>query len=420
MPACYAGCYGGGYSGCYGGWYGGGCYGGCYGGGCYGGVLRRRATAGLLRRQASPRLRRLAVACSVASTRGERLARLRLWLHGPGVLRLSLRPACYASAYSPAVFGSALGMSYGPITSGQCYLSGQSMTAPSKQWGTMRPRRSGLDDDPVRSDDSGAADPGDASGDAPTTRRIQPRLLRRCRRRPDGPQAAGDLITSGRRGPSGAAGRRIVLNRAAPSPGAARVVSGAPRSRPVSVAPRTPPPRGPAVRSAFPWVGPSLILNPSTSPNHRRPRRNPRVFHDGADPTRPPVGTQQGGSARDGCLLAFRPRPRPGRSTPTGPRMPSPGLNPPIGGFASDAERLEWLIETLGEAFCRKLGIFRVPADLVRLRRHPGLQREGEHQRDPPPGAGRPHPQGDHRRRRLLDRRHPRDPPRDAAGATPT
>ncbi len=45
--------------------------------------------------------------------------------------------------------------------------------------------------------------------------------------------------------------------------------------------------------------------------------------------------------------------------------MPVRGLNPPVGGFASDAERLEWLIETLGEAFCRKLGIFRVPDDLV-------------------------------------------------------
>ncbi len=46
----------------------------------------------------------------------------------------------------------------------------------------------------------------------------------------------------------------------------------------------------------------------------------------------------------------------------SGPRS---GLNPPIGGFASDSERLEWLLETLGEAFCRKLGIFRVPDDLV-------------------------------------------------------
>jgi glycosyltransferase involved in cell wall biosynthesis len=44
---------------------------------------------------------------------------------------------------------------------------------------------------------------------------------------------------------------------------------------------------------------------------------------------------------------------------------PGSSRNPPIGGFASDAERWEWLIETLGEAFCRKFGIFRVPDDLV-------------------------------------------------------
>ncbi len=44
---------------------------------------------------------------------------------------------------------------------------------------------------------------------------------------------------------------------------------------------------------------------------------------------------------------------------------PDPGRKPPVGGFARDAERWEWLIETLGEAFCKKLGIFRVPEDLV-------------------------------------------------------
>jgi glycosyltransferase involved in cell wall biosynthesis len=44
---------------------------------------------------------------------------------------------------------------------------------------------------------------------------------------------------------------------------------------------------------------------------------------------------------------------------------PGRALNPPIGGFASDSERIEWLLETLGEAFCRKVGIFRVPDDLV-------------------------------------------------------
>jgi glycosyltransferase involved in cell wall biosynthesis len=48
-----------------------------------------------------------------------------------------------------------------------------------------------------------------------------------------------------------------------------------------------------------------------------------------------------------------------------GPPQADPSRKPPIGGFASDSERLEWLIETLGEAFCRKVGIFRVPDDLV-------------------------------------------------------
>ena len=29
--------------------------------------------------------------------------------------------------------------------------------------------------------------------------------------------------------------------------------------------------------------------------------------------------------------------------------------------FTDDAERRDWLIKTLGEPFCRKLGIFRIP-----------------------------------------------------------
>ncbi len=33
--------------------------------------------------------------------------------------------------------------------------------------------------------------------------------------------------------------------------------------------------------------------------------------------------------------------------------------------FASDAERWNWLIEKLGESFCRKLGYYRIPDDLV-------------------------------------------------------
>jgi glycosyltransferase involved in cell wall biosynthesis len=33
--------------------------------------------------------------------------------------------------------------------------------------------------------------------------------------------------------------------------------------------------------------------------------------------------------------------------------------------FSQDADRWNWLIETLGEPFCRKLGIFRIPEDLT-------------------------------------------------------
>jgi glycosyltransferase involved in cell wall biosynthesis len=43
--------------------------------------------------------------------------------------------------------------------------------------------------------------------------------------------------------------------------------------------------------------------------------------------------------------------------------IPSPG--PSIPTFASDAERRSWLIDTLGESFCRKLGIYRIPATLT-------------------------------------------------------
>jgi len=42
--------------------------------------------------------------------------------------------------------------------------------------------------------------------------------------------------------------------------------------------------------------------------------------------------------------------------TPAGPNVAS---------FASDHERREWLIGTLGEAVCRKLGVYRIPDDLV-------------------------------------------------------
>ncbi len=33
--------------------------------------------------------------------------------------------------------------------------------------------------------------------------------------------------------------------------------------------------------------------------------------------------------------------------------------------FASDHDRREWLIEALGESFCREFGVYRIPADLV-------------------------------------------------------
>jgi glycosyltransferase involved in cell wall biosynthesis len=44
---------------------------------------------------------------------------------------------------------------------------------------------------------------------------------------------------------------------------------------------------------------------------------------------------------------------------------PGSDLKPPAHGFATDAERCEWMIKTLGEAVCRKLGIFRIPEDLM-------------------------------------------------------
>src|SRR5260370_36520106 len=33
--------------------------------------------------------------------------------------------------------------------------------------------------------------------------------------------------------------------------------------------------------------------------------------------------------------------------------------------FSGDADRRDWLIETLGEPFCRKLGLYRIPEDLT-------------------------------------------------------
>lgn len=103
-PACYAGCYGGCYSGCYGGCFGGGCYAGCYGGcygggcygnwygGCYGGKHHGCGGGGLF----SCFHRKRCNYCNSGYAYG-----------GPGL---------YGSGYSPAIFGSALGMPYGAIT----------------------------------------------------------------------------------------------------------------------------------------------------------------------------------------------------------------------------------------------------------------------------------------------------------------
>ena len=44
------------------------------------------------------------------------------------------------------------------------------------------------------------------------------------------------------------------------------------------------------------------------------------------------------------------------RRSPTALRVPN---------FAAERERTEWLIKTLGEPACRKLGIYRIPDDFV-------------------------------------------------------
>lgn len=131
MPACYAGCYGGCYSGCYGcygmgyaGCYSGG-YGGCYGGGCYGGWYG---------------------GCYGAGYAGCGHRRNRCGGGGGGLFHCRKRSSCntcayvepmcnscgygYGGAYAPAVFGSAVGMSYPSMP------SSQSLTVPSKQYGT--------------------------------------------------------------------------------------------------------------------------------------------------------------------------------------------------------------------------------------------------------------------------------------------
>jgi glycosyltransferase involved in cell wall biosynthesis len=45
--------------------------------------------------------------------------------------------------------------------------------------------------------------------------------------------------------------------------------------------------------------------------------------------------------------------------------VPRTATRPALPAFKTDRERREWLIEILGEAFCRKIGVYRIPDDLV-------------------------------------------------------
>src|SRR4051794_1754656 len=40
-------------------------------------------------------------------------------------------------------------------------------------------------------------------------------------------------------------------------------------------------------------------------------------------------------------------------------------MEPAVPRFESDHDRREWLIDTLGESFCREIGLYRIPASLV-------------------------------------------------------
>lgn len=89
---------------------------------------------------------------------------------------------------------------------------------------------------------------------------------------------------------------------------------------------------------------------------------------------------------------------------------PIPSAGSSIPKFADDIERRNWLIDTLGEPFCRKLGIYRIPADLTLSVVIPAYN-EKKTIREILRRVRRPDSQGNHRRQRLLDRRHARDPP---------
>ena len=88
--------------------------------------------------------------------------------------------------------------------------------------------------------------------------------------------------------------------------------------------------------------------------------------------------------------------------------------------FAAERERTEWLIKTLGERACRKLGIYRIPEDFVLSVVIPVYNEKNTIHEILTPGPRRADQEADHRRRRLLEGRHPRDPPRAGRAATPT
>src|SRR5947207_15272461 len=55
----------------------------------------------------------------------------------------------------------------------------------------------------------------------------------------------------------------------------------------------------------------------------------------------------------------------PSAKSQTTPDDGAPSPMPSIPTFKSDADRSTWLIDTLGEPFCRRLGIFRIPEGLT-------------------------------------------------------
>ena len=83
-------------------------------------------------------------------------------------------------------------------------------------------------------------------------------------------------------------------------------------------------------------------------------------------------------------------------------------------------ERREWLIRVLGEPVCRQLGIYRIPDDLVLSVVIPVYNERNTIHEILRQVRAVPVDEADHPGRRLLDGRHPRDPPADGGRASPT